>query len=262
MIDNAIVPSPFGLQIMSFLDQLTQLFQPKYSANPQISWAKEDTLFLVFIGINDAINTFTKFKSDALQYAQIKRYEDLVNKLYTLGARNFVFMHIPPIDRAPYVLPFSQSQRQDLANWIGRYMFRLRGVIWNFTRRYPEATVFEFDTNLIFRQVLANATQFPETASYTVMDTFCDVYQRFVLSIPSIQDLQSLMRQVVRPSFRPLIPHARYLWIDTSGSTHCIPHILCITSSRLGSHGCCKLNHVGRQLSKKISILGDIECVA
>ena len=178
MIDNAVVASPFGLQVKSFSDQVNELFLPHYVSNPGIPWVSNDTLFVVFMGINDAINTFMLPDTDGLQYRQVVEYERIVDQLYNAGARNFLFGHIPPIDRAPYMFPFSQSQRNDLARWIASYIFRLHSLIWNFTRRYADVTAFEFDTNSLFLRVLADPSQFPETSGCRVVTDFCLAYER------------------------------------------------------------------------------------
>ena len=81
MIDNAIVQSPFGYQVKSFADQVRQNFQPKYTGSLAFPWASNDTLFIIFFGINDSLNTFSKPDNDSLQYAQIKSYENLVNQV-------------------------------------------------------------------------------------------------------------------------------------------------------------------------------------
>lgn len=81
LIDKAIVTSPFGSGVKSFEDQVSQEFQPRYTGSSTTPWKSSDSLFIVFFGINDAINTFAKTDSDNLQYAEIKSYENLVNQV-------------------------------------------------------------------------------------------------------------------------------------------------------------------------------------
>ena len=82
------------------------------------------------------------------------------------------------MDRSPYASFFSQRERDQLAGWIGRFMFRLRALVWNLVTRYADVTVFQFNINSLFTQVLNNATQFAETAGYVSTNTYCLAYQK------------------------------------------------------------------------------------
>ena len=89
-IDQAIVGSAFGPFVRSFWDQVNNVFHPTYAGNMTgtFRWKSNDSLFIIFFGINDAVNTYNRPNNDALGYAQIKSYENLVNQVSSnfLGA--------------------------------------------------------------------------------------------------------------------------------------------------------------------------------
>lgn len=59
-----------------------------------IPWTAENSLFITWVGLNDlAISPYPEEPIRELFNAQ--------RKLYTAGARNFLFINVPPIDRAP-----------------------------------------------------------------------------------------------------------------------------------------------------------------
>lgn len=76
-IDPALDPSPYGLIVQSFEQQVTQSFLPLYS-HGAVPWVANNTLFTVFFGINDDI---LSYHNSSLNYALIKDYESLVNRV-------------------------------------------------------------------------------------------------------------------------------------------------------------------------------------
>ena len=72
---------------------------------------------------------------------------------------------------------YTETQRNDLAQWIGRFIFRLRALVESLTGRYSDATAFQFNTNSLFTQVLNNASVFSETAGYRILSGFCKAYE-------------------------------------------------------------------------------------
>ena len=90
------------------------------------------------------------------------------------------------MDRTPKALQDSDPQREALAGWIGRFLFRLQLVAYYFIRRHPESSLFQFNTNYLFRQVLDNPARFPETAGLLNTTAYCVAYERYnILSLDS-----------------------------------------------------------------------------
>lgn len=72
----------------------------------------------------------------------------------------------------------SSSDRAAQAAFIGAFNFRLGALVYNVALRYPDTTLFTFDTNFLFTRVLDNAAQFPETAGYLNTTEHCPAYEK------------------------------------------------------------------------------------
>lgn len=78
-IDPALVASPYGLIVQSFEQQVTDSFLPFYT-HGEVPWSADNTLFVVFFGINDVILSYLE-QNSSLNYALIKDYESRVNQV-------------------------------------------------------------------------------------------------------------------------------------------------------------------------------------
>ena len=94
-------------------------------------------------------------------------------------------MNVPPIDRSPLSLNQTDRFRASVARYIGVFNFRLKSLANNLAERFPETTVFQFDTNWLFTLALNNPKSFAETSGLTNTTAFCSVYQQWVL-LPSL----------------------------------------------------------------------------
>ncbi|KAJ7061995.1 hypothetical protein C8F01DRAFT_1368676 [Mycena amicta] len=68
-------------------------------------WSPNDSLFVTWVGINDSAYTSEHAENMAKLFAAQE-------KLYNRGARNFLFINIPPIDRAP-----AHGHEANYINW-------------------------------------------------------------------------------------------------------------------------------------------------
>jgi len=73
--------------------QITRQFEDGLSAKPEWArWSAHDTLFITWVGINDCA-----FKRDPEEsFLELFAAQEI---LYTAGARNFLFIDVPPMDR-------------------------------------------------------------------------------------------------------------------------------------------------------------------
>ncbi|KAK0517474.1 hypothetical protein JMJ35_000629 [Cladonia borealis] len=174
-IDDAVVQSGFGDTIQSFQDQVYNEFLPVYANNSQVPWNASNSLFIVFFGINDVTNSYAE-GNDTINYDLIEAYQWLVNILYDAGARNFLFLNVPPVDRSPGTLETSSSSQAAEAAYIATFNFRLGALVYNLGTRNPDTTLFLFDTNWLFTRVLDDPQQFVETAGYLNTTSYCPAY--------------------------------------------------------------------------------------
>ncbi|KAL8928494.1 MAG: hypothetical protein Q9208_001728 [Pyrenodesmia sp. 3 TL-2023] len=177
-IDPSLIGSPYGYIVQSFRQQVQDEFLPTYATNPGVAWSGSNSLFTVFFGINDVVLSYGQ-RNSTLNFLLIKSYENLVHQLYAAGARNFLFMNVPPIDRSPGMLARDAASQASMAGYIGEFNFRLILLVYNLAVHYPDTTVWLFDTNWLFTRLLNNgAASFRETANYVDLTDYCAAYQQ------------------------------------------------------------------------------------
>ena len=82
-VNPFLVPTLYGASVRTFLSQVEHNFLPLYANNTEVPWTSANSLFIIFFGINDCIQSYSK-GNDSLNYAIIKSYEGLVNEVCTL----------------------------------------------------------------------------------------------------------------------------------------------------------------------------------
>ena len=93
--------------VSSVAEQIEKMWFPTYGAKTSsASWSSDDTLFAVFDSINDVGNSWSKGAADtSVLYPEIMSvYEGVLDELYYDGARKFLFINLPPVNRAPLAL--------------------------------------------------------------------------------------------------------------------------------------------------------------
>jgi len=128
--------------------QIKHQFIPNVGQKPDWApWTSKNTLFVTWVGINDLA-----FSSDSSQL--LKTLFGFQKCLYEKGARNFLFIDCPPIDRSPAVIQFVKrgngSSMPRYADWNAA----LRSSIASFASEHPDATALLFSSHATFTRVL------------------------------------------------------------------------------------------------------------
>ena len=184
-IDAALV-KPYLPTVLSLKQQVQDEFLPIYVGHPAFfEWEAENTLFALFFGINDAGNAYSEANSSLVLTLDIQEYAALVDQLYQAGARNFLFLNAPPVDRSPLTQGqgSNESSAEAAANaakeriYITAYNFNITVMAANLSNTYRDAFAYVFDTNAIFSQVLDDPASHPETAPYQNTTAYCPPYE-------------------------------------------------------------------------------------
>ncbi|RKL36646.1 hypothetical protein BFJ72_g8195 [Fusarium proliferatum] len=136
------------------------------------------SLFAVWIGINDIANSYLNDDADVHdKIFQSFRYR--IDSLYQAGARNFLFLTVPPLEHAPRITGSSASGTRIplMANATAKWNSRYRLFQQRIKYLHPTATVFVYDTYPLFQKVMDDPSQFKETAVYKDTETYCKAYQ-------------------------------------------------------------------------------------
>lgn len=202
-VDSSIVAST-TYPVISMLQQFSDLYLPNYSSrNASPHWTREDSLFVFFIGINDIGFSYLEqrhTRTNALIFGEFKR---VVDHAYRSGARNFLFLMVPPINRAPLTTqldsrrPFFRQARA-IADWNRR----LVNLAVNLTRTYDDATSFVFDTNGLFNQILDDPKQYEQTRDLVMTSSYCPLYSRGTSSMDTLLN-------------KCQVPVDQYFWLNS-----------------------------------------------
>ncbi|KJA24292.1 carbohydrate esterase family 16 protein [Hypholoma sublateritium FD-334 SS-4] len=198
-IDAKLV-TPFEPTVLSIVDQVAQ-FKSILAPKPAgAQWSSDNTLFAVWIGINDVGNSFgwTNITQSTFNTVLMNRLESQLEILYESGARNFLFLTVPPTNRAPLIVEQGQNSvsliKADLAN----YNAQLRSTALGFQAKHHDIqTATVFDTQPIFNTLLDNA----QTFGFVNTTGFCTAYEN---------GTPSMTTQVA-----PCAPVANYFWLNT-----------------------------------------------
>ncbi|KAK4613597.1 Acetylesterase [Fulvia fulva] len=130
-------------------EQVGQRFEPQ-STQPHVNaWSSDNTIFSVFFGINDIGITM-----ETAQYSNATRIDDLLNayfqtvdNMYNQGARRFMFVGVPPMERSPFVQgnydPTTQQQWGNLCNIFNGNLAQ-RVKLWQASRPESYAAIYDF----------------------------------------------------------------------------------------------------------------------
>jgi len=214
-MDSAIV-APYLPIVRSIAEQIEDEWFPVYASQPSFApWSSNDTLFAIFDGINDVGNTYgdgvpasTKLNAEIFAV-----YGGLVDELYNAGARNFLFLNVPPVDRSPLTAAqgaASQAvEKADIADWNDQLITLAK----NLKDLRPDVNIFTVDANSIFTKVLDDPTSYPQTAIYKNTTNYCDAYEN---GTPTTDYLD--------PSCG--VPVNQYFWLNSLHPTYPMQDVL------------------------------------
>ncbi|KAI0780518.1 hypothetical protein BD413DRAFT_4268 [Trametes elegans] len=174
-IDAALVP-PYSPTVLSIVDQVSQFHDILAPKPAGARWDSADSLFAIWIGINDVANSFPWTNVTSVHdfhHVLMQRLFSQVEILYQDGARSFLFLTLPPIDRTPSVIEQGAQTVSALKPRLGDYNSQLVAAVDAFAAAHPDvnrATVF--DTRPLFNTLLDS----PDTFGFVNVTGFCEAY--------------------------------------------------------------------------------------
>lgn len=185
-VDANLVP-PVASSVRSLRGQVKDEFVPGYvrgraNAPGAPAWVAEDTLFMIWIGINDVGGSYARGPdgpggTHALNKHIFAEYDELVEILHAHGGHNFVFLNVPAIDESPLTAsagPAAQAlEKADLEEFNGMIVAMAR----NFKAHWPKANVWVYDSYTDFSKVMQDPKSFPQTSGYKNTTAFCHAYE-------------------------------------------------------------------------------------
>ncbi|PBP27640.1 GDSL-like Lipase/Acylhydrolase [Diplocarpon rosae] len=149
---------PFEPVVPSFVDQIST-FTTNLAPRPSYArWTSADSLFGVWIGINDVGNGWHLVNWTTLAEAITSTYLAQVSILYSSGARNFVFLTVPPIELTPYNIAETTESQKAIAESVVRYNTLLTAALKTFAENKTDVTTWIVDTAPVFHAAIADPT--------------------------------------------------------------------------------------------------------
>lgn len=141
-------PETVALEVQ--IEQFEKYGDPALVVSTRTIKKRTDALVAFWIGIND-INDLAKLRGRNASFPPLyervqKRQFELVQRVYDLGYRNFLFMNLPPLDRGP-----SAGVN---ATMVSSFNSILKSHARAFERAHRDATVLQFDVNKVLNGVL------------------------------------------------------------------------------------------------------------
>ncbi|KAL2174104.1 carbohydrate esterase family 16 protein [Thermothelomyces heterothallicus CBS 202.75] len=166
---NATIVPPYQPTVLSFIDQVAQ-FSGSIASKPDYApWNADNALFSVWIGVNDVGNVWWDPNYDSLLEEIMASYFGQLQILYDAGARNFVLLSVPPIQRTPAVLLNNSPENQKAeALAVDKYNEALAANLEAFTDKNSGITARIVDTGVPFNTALDNPTDYgaPDATCY------------------------------------------------------------------------------------------------
>ncbi|EIN06932.1 hypothetical protein PUNSTDRAFT_145192 [Punctularia strigosozonata HHB-11173 SS5] len=168
-IDASLV-APYEPTVLSLTDQVNEFLDGAASKPASAPWTSSDALFSVWIGINDIGNSYYQSGSrSAFDSTLLNAYFALVQKLRSdVGARNFLFINVPPIDRSPLMLAQSTDAQALEKTVIADFNSQLVTYVNQFKANNTGVTTWIYDANTAFTTILDSPTTygFVDATSY------------------------------------------------------------------------------------------------
>ncbi|EIM80926.1 uncharacterized protein STEHIDRAFT_182917 [Stereum hirsutum FP-91666 SS1] len=177
-IDASLV-TPYEPTVLSMTDQVNEfLAQPNIGTGSKV-WTSDNSLFSFWIGINDIGNSYYESGDrDAFSDVLLDAYFALVQKTVSpctdAGARNFLFLNVPPVDRSPLMVPQGTAATSLEKSMITYYNAQLAVRATNFSSTHTGAQTWVWDANAAFSAILDDPTAygFVDNTSYGGTDDF------------------------------------------------------------------------------------------
>ncbi|KAI0199771.1 hypothetical protein F4808DRAFT_471232 [Astrocystis sublimbata] len=177
-VDSALV-EPYLPTVKSVKEQVDTEFLPGYTgSSASTTWTGDDSIFAIWIGINDVNNSFKQGKNmtDALNDEIFDVFSGLVDKMYDAGGRNYVLINVPPLERTPVVIGQGDSAvaliKADVAVWNQKVV-----DLANSLKAKADTNVWIYDSNESFGEVIDDPKLHAETAGLQNTTDYCVAYQ-------------------------------------------------------------------------------------
>jgi hypothetical protein len=177
-VDSDLI-APYAPTVISLKGQIQDQYLPTYGpVSRSVPWTGSSSLFAFFIGINDVGMSW--WLNNATLYDTVfSEYESLLNQVYDTGARNFLFLSVPPINLAPLTLANGDYSIEHEGLAILDWNKRVTALATQFKSTKNETvTTFVHDTHKVFDDVIKDPKSYEQTSGLKNTTGFCAAYAK------------------------------------------------------------------------------------
>lgn len=169
---------PYASTVLSLVDQVNEFeshLAPLPSSANSPSLTSANTLFAIWIGVNDVGNAWGDSDWSTLSKQIVNQYFAQAQKLYNSGARHFLFLTVPPIQKTPLVLAESSSVQSQEGAAVATYNSLLKAGVSSFKSKNSGINTWVYDTTTPFNQAISNPTKYgaKDASCYNSDGTSC-----------------------------------------------------------------------------------------
>lgn len=159
--------------------EVVEYFQPRYKVGK--TFHASTSLFVTWFGINDIMHGNLSGRPDTVKKL-FEAYGQDIGRLYKSGARNFLLMTVPPVERAPRITNQKDpsARIRSVKEAVETWNSHVKELAKHIETVYPKSTAFVFDTYPLFSKVIEKPSAFKETKIYKDTTTYCSAYKKYV----------------------------------------------------------------------------------
>lgn len=188
-INATLVPGGTNLTLVAQAGEFEEAYSgPSPPAN--VSWSADNSLFSLWFGINDIGGSYNRVANQpSLHDALVESYFLNLQRLYSLSARKFLLLNVPPTDRSPLMLADSQENQSKYKAGVLDLNAKLASRVASFETTHPGVSVWTFDTHALVTSILDDPRRygFADAVSYSSARTDVAWCGRYHVS-PTVHD--------------------------------------------------------------------------
>ncbi|GAA5993447.1 hypothetical protein JCM10908_002194 [Rhodotorula pacifica] len=180
------------------------------ASSGEVTWQSNRTLFTAFFGINDVGLEVRNQEDQRIELPQIfATWSNMIAQLYSLGARNFLILSIPPTQRTPFISGLPSAVRALYESDLKGFNEALTNFVNTIEPAYAGSKVTFFDTQAVFADILDNYRSYGFKNNSTYCDIYASIKTQPALSLPQCG-----------------IPLAQYVWWNSGHPSWPVHQIL------------------------------------
>ncbi|KAG8968865.1 hypothetical protein FRC03_005738 [Tulasnella sp. 419] len=157
---DANLVTPYQPTVKSLTDQVNSFLAtvgPKPASTP---WTSSNSIFSFFIGINDMGGSWWLNTDGAFSDTLLDAYFALVQKVYDVGGRNFLFINVPGVNRSPLMLAQSVDAQEGERVVIEAFNAKLAARVASFKASHSGTQTWVYDSYSRLVQILNNPSAY------------------------------------------------------------------------------------------------------